>query len=113
MIDRSLIEDMFAKADTHRHRWNIRDSCLWSYFFSGEDRSVLMELVDHLAKQNYTFAGTLEPDPEDDHPILFVQLDRVESHTVETLIARNIALSAVADDFCGAVYDGMEVGPAK
>lgn len=111
MIERSVIEDMFARAKGYR--WSIEAPCVWSFFFAGRDRAALLAAGHALADTGYEFVGLLEPTPDDDdQELLFAQLSRVERHTVDSLDMLNRELSTFAARFDGVVYDGMDVGPA-
>ena len=111
MINRSAIEEMFARARAN-YRWSIDAPCLWSFFFAGRDRTSLTAVGQALQAAGYRFAGLLEPTPQDDDQgLLFAHLERVETHTVDSLDARNRELSKFAEQFEAIKYDGMDVGP--
>jgi hypothetical protein len=55
--------------------------------------------------------GILEPEPEDDdQETLRLQVDKVEKHSVNSLMSRNIEFYALARKFQIRDYDGMECG---
>ena len=91
--------------------WDIDGVCLWSYFFVDPSKERLQQAAEHLARQGYQVMGILEPEPEDDdQETLRLQVDRVEKHSVNSLMSRNIEFYALARKFQLRDYDGMECG---
>jgi hypothetical protein len=91
--------------------WDIDGVCLWSYFFVDLSKERLQQAAEHLARRGYQVMGILEPEPEDDdQETLRLQVDKVEKHSVNSLMSRNIELYALARKFQLRDYDGMECG---
>jgi len=90
--------------------WNIDDECRWSYFFIDRDREKLLPIAAHLAPSAYEFVGTLGPDESSDNPVIYLRLDRVETHTPVSLDKRNQLLYEIAARFGVLDYDGFDVG---
>jgi hypothetical protein len=91
--------------------WDITEVCLWSYFFVDTSRERLQQAAEHLARQGYEVMGILEPEPEDDdQETLRLQVDKVEKHSVNSLMSRNIEFYALARKLQLRDYDGMECG---
>ena len=89
--------------------WSIDEECLWSYFFTDTDRAKLLTACRELEAEGFRVVGFLEPTPEEDDQVtVFLRLDRVETHTVDTLLALNERLSAFALAKHLGSYDGME-----
>jgi hypothetical protein len=113
MITREMIEGLFAQTREHRQAgrvdWDIDGPCRWSYFFVDADRDKLIGAARELRASGYAFAGLLEPERTDDSQGLFLRVDRIETHDVASLLARNDELHAFAARF-GVSYDGMDVG---
>jgi hypothetical protein len=114
-ISRSMIEDMFQGARRDRRsgraNWDIDDVCRWSFFFVDGDRDKLIRAGLALEPAGYELVGLLEPsDGEEDQETIYVRLDRVEKHTVDSLLSRNDELYAFAERFGLTSYDGMDVG---
>lgn len=114
MISKRQIEDFFDEAraihGAGRSSWSIDDCCRWSYFFMDPDVQQLMPVASHMASLGYEIAGTLDPEQGEDNPVYYLRVDRVESHTPESLYTRNLELHAIAERFGVAGYDGMDVG---
>jgi hypothetical protein len=114
MIGRDTLVSFFA--DTRRLRedgkahFDIDDTCRWSYFFVDLSRSKLEPLAGHMQQLGYEVRGYLEPDLASDDPVYFLRVDRVERHTVDSLLARNGDLYELAARFRVKDYDGMDVG---
>lgn len=115
-IDRETLTDLFAHtrqltADG-RAPFDIDQQCRLSFFFVDTDVDRLVRLSDHLQNIGYQVMGLLEPGPEDDdQDTLFLRVDRVETHSIDTLHDRNRQLDEIAVQYGVAAYDGMDVGP--
>lgn len=109
MIQLSDLQDMFdnmrAKAP-----WNVDGPMLWGYFFVDPDARKLKKAAEHLVKEGYRF---VDIHSTDDGSTCVLHVERVETHSPQTLFERNEHLYAVAADFGIESYDGMDVGPAK
>ena len=91
--------------------WDIDGVCLWSYFFVDLSKERLQQAAEHLERRGYQVMGILEPEPEDDdQETLRLQVDKVEQHSVNSLMSRNIEFYALARKFQLRDYDGMECG---
>ncbi len=110
-----MIEDLFANTrklrQEGRAEWNVDEVCRWSFFFVDADRERLTKAGEELERAGYEFVGLLEPEEEDDdQETIYLRVDRVEGHTVDSLMARNAELYAFAASHDLADYDGMDVG---
>lgn len=110
-----MLEELFVATRTARREgyvtWDIDDACRWSFFFVDEDRERLIAAGDALARAGYEAVGLLEPhEDDDDRETLYLRVDRVERHTVDSLLARNAELYAFAEAHGLGDYDGMDVG---
>lgn len=114
---RDITEDLFnhVRAKTN---WPIdTGECLWGYFFYDPDRIRLEAASRLLEAQGYRLVAIFdnEPDPEkpDDvrsEPTMrWLHVEKVEQHSVDTLMAREERLREFARQN-GLSYDGMEVG---
>ena len=111
MIDRQLVEDMFADIRV-KTKWKIDGPMLWGYFFTDTDRKKLLVAAAALEKMGYRYVDILEPtSQDDDQKTLSLHVEREEMHTVESLNVRNLELSRFAEQFHLGNYDGMDVGP--
>jgi hypothetical protein len=114
-IELATLKDFFENTrrlrTDGRARFNIDDVCRWSFFFVDSDKVKLVTLAHHLEELGYEIAGLLTPNPGDeDQKTLFLRVDRVEVHSVDSLHERNAQLAEVASRFGIAAYDGMDVG---
>ena len=115
MISRDQVEDLFERTRSlHKARrasWDIDGICRWSFFFIDSSREKLAQLGRHLEQLGYEVVGFLEPTPEDDdQQTIYLRVDRVEKHSVDSLLARNTEFYALARKFNVADYDGMDSG---
>lgn len=114
MITRDVLDEFFANtrklhADG-RAEFDIDKLCRWSFFFVDPSEERLLAIAPELAELGYEIYGTLEPDANDQDPVYFLRVDKIETHTVETLLARNEQLYAFAGAHGVRDYDGMDVG---
>jgi hypothetical protein len=113
-IEISALEQMFAniRADTN---WNIDGPMQWGYFFADGDADALQRLGAELAREGYrlvdVFLADKEAGDEDEDDVYFLHVERIETHTIDSLRRRNEHLQAMAEHFGVATYDGMDVGP--
>jgi hypothetical protein len=114
MISQEAIEEFWANSRDMYARgqapFDIDDTCLWSYFFVDPSKHKLAGIAEHLEAAGYRVWGYLEPGQGDQEPAYFLRVDRVERHTISSLLARNAELYAVAAKFGAQDYDGMDVG---
>lgn len=108
MIELGMLEEMFAgmRAKTP---WNVDGPMLWGYFFTDPSQEKLEKAATHLTAQAFRFVGIHETD---DGRTRVLHLERVETHSPQTLFARNEEFYALADELGLQSYDGMDVGPA-
>jgi hypothetical protein len=116
VIDRAMIEDLFARtrqlARDGCAGWDIDDVCRWSYFFVDPDPDRLLAAGEALEADGYELVGLLDDEEEEPESFL-LRVDRVEQHTVESLVARNAELYAFAERHGLEGYDGMDVGAVE
>jgi hypothetical protein len=109
-ITREMITDMFTSI-RGRAKWSIDGECLWSYFFTDTNREKLLAAGRALEASGFKVVGFLEP-AEQTNGMVYLRLDRIETHTVESLFALNEWLYEFAEAQNLASYDGMEAGSA-
>jgi hypothetical protein len=113
MIAREQLEEMFASIRA-KGSWSIDAECYWDYFFVDSDRDKLIQAADALEEDGFQAIGLLEPNPDDDdQDTVFLQVRRVERHTVDSLHALNAKLYAFAEAQGLGSYDGMDVSPIE
>lgn len=114
MITREQVEGLFDHTRRLRREgrvdWDIDGVCRWTYFFVDDSRDRLQKLGEHLKRQGYERVGLMDAD---DSGTVTLQADRVEQHTVDTLMARNDELYALARKYQVRDYDGMDNGAVE
>ena len=104
--DRTLTEQMFASM---REGGVSPDKpLLWGYFFYGH-KAGLNKVWSALDGQGYKLVRLEEVKDESTY---ILHVEKVEQHSVDSLLKRNAELSALASPN-GVEYDGMDVGPAE
>ncbi|HEX6124860.1 MAG TPA: ribonuclease E inhibitor RraB [Pyrinomonadaceae bacterium] len=106
-ISLESLEEMFANMKG-KAPWYKDGDLLWGYFFTDPDPKKLERAAERLTMMGYRFGSIY---PTDDGTTHFLHVDRVETHTPQTLHLRNAELYALADEFDLESYDGMDVGP--
>jgi len=101
------LQDMFAnmRADP---KCDVDGDLLWGYFFTDPDPKKLDPVAEHLGRSGYRVVSIYEADDKSTH---FLHVARVETHTPQTLHARNEEFERLAGEFDLECYDGMDVGP--
>lgn len=115
MITEEMLTELFERTRRLRREgkaaWDIDDICRWSFFFVDTSREKLVRAADELAQVDYEVIGLLEPTPDDDdQATIFLRVDRVEKHSISSLLRRNEELYALALSLELDAYDGMDCG---
>ena len=105
VISRKELASMFANI-RKQTPWNIDGDMLWGYFFHHSTAGPLRLASHELEASGYRSVGIFVPDAGG----YTLHVERVESHTVESLHARNSDLEALAARLGIDSYDGMDVG---
>lgn len=94
--------------------WDIKEDMLWGYFFVSPDKSELEKIGAELAGNGYRFVEIrqLDSDAPQAASEWLLHVERIETHTVDTLFARNTQFEGLAGRYKDVIYDGMDVGPA-
>ena len=91
--------------------WDVDGDMLWGYFFTDRDRAKLERAAKNLEKLGYRFVTIYEPtDEDDDRQRLMLHVEKVETHDVNSLHARNAHFYDFAGEHDLESYDGMDVG---
>ncbi len=111
-IPRAQLQEMFDNISATTD-WDMSGDMLWGYFFTDSDKSALERASEKLQKQGYRFVDLIQPEDEGTPlPYFFLHVEKVETHTVDSLHRRNTELDAFARANGLDTYDGMDVGPA-
>ena len=111
-LGREAITEMFDDARRNpRATWSIDGKCQWGYFFFGLDQQKLQSAGKELEKEGYRFVGVRGPMKAKTGFRYILHVEKVERHSVDTLLVRNQQLSVFAAKLGLESYDGMEVGP--
>ncbi len=106
------IREIFETARTE-DGWKPDEDMLYTYYFVGKDVEKLETLGLDLEKQGYDFIDIFEvADEKTDEPTgeYLLHIDKVESHTPETLAARNVEFRSLVEEYEIDSYDGWEFG---
>ncbi len=98
------LQKMFAEMRTEND--SIDGEMLWSYYFTSSDAEALEPVAEALDERGYGLSEIIHNEEEE---IYMLQAERFETHTPESLFALNADLEALAAQFPGVEYDGMDV----
>jgi hypothetical protein len=93
--------------------WDMSGEMLYSFYFVDESIEKLNNLGEKLEADGYDFIDVFElGDEETDEPTgeFLLHIDKVETHTPESLAARNVEFQNLADEYEIETYDGWEFG---
>ncbi len=106
MIEKAQLVEMFEGMRTQAH-WDVDADLLWGYFFTGEDQDAMRRLAKKLVTMSYHF---VEIRPDEGESGFWLHVERVETHSPDSLHQRNQKLERLADKY-SVNYDGMDAGP--
>jgi hypothetical protein len=110
-IPKAQLQEMFDNIAAQTD-WDMDCDMVWGYFFTDSDRSALGRASEKLQNQGYRIVDIFQPDDEGTPlPYYFLHVEKVETHTVDSLYRRNTELEAFALANGLETYDGMDVGP--
>jgi len=113
-IPKAQLEEMFANIETQT-RWIMKGNMLWGYFFTGTDQGELEKVATELTGNGYRLVEIRKRESDTPQATQEWQshVERIETHSVDSLNTRNSALEEMASHFISVIYDGMDVGPAE
>lgn len=114
MISREQLQQMFDSM-SQKSGWDISKDMVWGYFFTHSSKPPLERAAQVLEAQGYTVVDIYLADKESasDPDLWWLHAERIETHTVSSLDARNQLLYRFADEQALDSYDGMDVGPVQ
>jgi Regulator of ribonuclease activity B len=107
MISLKALEEMFANMRMTPST-NAAGDLLWGYFFFDSTQEPLLAASEELERKGYTIVRN---ELTDDGSSYVLHVERVETHTPQSLYQRNADLEALAQAHGIDSYDGMDVGP--
>ena len=106
------IRKIFNDAKTE-DGWNLAEEMLYSFYFVDESVDKLEKLGLKLEADGYDFVDVFElGDEETDESTgeYLLHIDKVETHTPESLAQRNVEFAKLAEEYELKTYDGWEFG---
>lgn len=110
---RQELEWMFSNI-SQKTKWDMSRDMLWGYFFTNPTREALDLAAKDLSQSGYRIVDVYLSEKEDSAApdLWWLHVERVEIHSVESLLQRNAELAEFARAHKLESYDGMDVGPA-
>lgn len=106
------IKEIFETAK-REDNWDLAEPMLYSFYFVDSDVDKLEKLGEELESQGYDFVDIFELGDEETGEStgeFLLHIDKVETHTPESLAERNVEFQKLADKYEVKSYDGWEVG---
>lgn len=110
-IRRGVLEELFTQVREDSPEWDVDGPMLWGYFFFDSSRDRLQLAAAELSSQGYRIVDVELVDEDSGQHRLHVE--KIETHSPESLDSRNREFEALAIRLGIAAYDGMDVGPAQ
>jgi hypothetical protein len=109
---REELNGMFASI-SQKTKWDMSKDMLWGYFFTNSSREKLDLAAIDLSRIGFRIVNVYLSDKKDatTPDLWWLHVERIETHTVESLFKRNVELTAFARTHGLGSYDGMDVGP--
>jgi len=113
IITLEALTEMFENID-EQGQWDITKDLVWGYFFTDSNPEKLEEAARELDKLGYRFVDIFlsEKDEPNEPDSYWLHVEKIETHTPESLDKRNDELYLLAAKLDLKSYDGMDVGPA-
>jgi hypothetical protein len=92
--------------------WKVDGPLLWGYYFTNATPEPLKQAAVQLEALGYRVVDISERPSAASSARWWLHVERVETHSVESLLLRNQQLYELAAKWKLSSYDGMDVGPA-
>ncbi|WP_198263978.1 ribonuclease E inhibitor RraB [sulfur-oxidizing endosymbiont of Gigantopelta aegis] len=106
MINKDELEQLFKKM--RKAGWNMEQALSWGYFFKHQSKEPLQQLANEFQQQGYDILEINQSYPDN---MYWLQLEKIEQHSIDSLHARNQQLHELAQQYHIHAYDGMDVSP--
>ena len=106
------IRELFETA-RQEDGWDVTGEMLYSFYFVDQSVENLQKLGEYLETQDLDFIDIFEiGDEETKQPTgeYLLHIDKITSHTPETLAEANVAFQKLAEEYEIESYDGWEFG---
>lgn len=106
------IREIFAEAK-REDNWNTDEPMLYSFYFVDKNIEKLEKLGLKLEADGYDFIDIFQLGDEDtEKPTgeYLLHIDKIETHTPESVAQRNVEFQKLADELEIETYDGWEFG---
>jgi hypothetical protein len=114
MITKEDIQNLFNETKKDG-QWNLDGPMLFGYFFTNSNIENLILAKDFLIEKGYDFVDLFlaDKDVENEEDLYFLHVEKVETHSVESLDKLNQIFYRLASEFNLDSYDGFDYGLAK
>lgn len=106
------LNEMFANIAENTD-WDTSGDMLWGYFFTHNEPTKLEKAKDILLSKGYSFVDIYlsDKDEQDEPDVFWLHIEKVETHSPNSLDERNNELYVFSNEFGLDSYDGMDIGP--
>ena len=105
-ITREVVEKLFADI-RKENEINLDGPLLWGYYFNDTKPEKLEAAAEALEAMGYEFVAIYSDEEETDFAL---HVEKMDTHTVDSLLALNEKFYAFAAEHGLQAYDGMDVG---
>ncbi|GHB97049.1 ribonuclease E inhibitor RraB [Cerasicoccus arenae] len=111
VITLEKLEEMFERMK-ETPGWDLDAPLLWGYFFTNDEPQKLEKTKEILEKKGYRFVDIYISDKENesDPDQFWLHVEKVETHSPQSLDKRNDEFYLLAHELGLKSYDGMDVG---
>ena len=111
-ISLESLEEMFENIQ-NQTPWDMSEDMLWGYFFTHNNPQKLEQAAGLLNELGYRVVDIYLSDKDEaaDPDLYWLHVEKVETHTPQSLDQRNDELYLFASENGIDSYDGMDVGP--
>lgn len=111
---REILERAFCQMK-EESGWDMSRDMLWGFFFTNDQREPLGLAAIELSQLGYRVVDTYVSDKDDlsEPDLWWLHVERIETHSVDSLHMRNDELTAFAKTAGLESYDGWDVGPTS
>ena len=110
-ISKAQLQSMFDQMRKDAP-WNVDGPLLWGYYFTDRSPDPLREAAAQLQASGFKVVDISERANAPSSSRWWLHAEKVETHSVDSLHARNQEFYALAQKMKLGSYDGMDVGPA-
>lgn len=104
---KDILAEAFANMRA-KTRWNLEGDMLWGFYFTNRTKEPLAPVAKQLEKKGYRVVSIYLDEAKENW---WLHVEKVEIHSIDSLLKREIELTELAAVNGLGSYDGWDVGP--